>query len=80
METFSFLKKVSFVFEKCQFLVALFSFGKSVNLCKKNKTLGFGEMSEFLSAVIKSCCANFWCKVTSVSLNINFLAKMSILR
>ena len=43
------------------------------------KALVFGQMSEFLSTVIKSCCANFWGKVTSVSLTINFLAKMSVL-
>ena len=36
-------------------------------------------MSEFLSTVIKSSRANFGVKVTSVFLNINFCAKMSIL-
>ena len=30
MEILSFLKEVSFVFEKCQFLVALFSFSKKI--------------------------------------------------
>ena len=74
-EIFSFLIKVSFVFEKCQFLVALFSSG---NKCQfMQKALVFGQMSEFLRTVIKSCCANKWGKMTSVSININFLAKMS---
>ena len=43
------------------------------------KELFCWQMSEFSSTMIKSCCANFWGKVTSVSLNINFLAKLSIL-
>ena len=74
-EIFSFLIKVSFVFEKCQFLVALFSSGSKCQFMQK--TLVFGQMSEFLRTVIKSCCANKWGKMTSVSININFLAKMS---
>ena len=44
------------------------------------KALDFGQMSEFLSIVIKSCCAKKCGKVTRVPLNINFLPKMSILR
>ena len=44
------------------------------------KALDFGQMSEFLSRVIKSCCAKKCGKVTRVPLNINFLPKMSILR
>ena len=43
------------------------------------KVLVFGKMSEFLSTVIKSSRANLWGKVTSVFLNINFCAKLSIL-
>ena len=43
------------------------------------KVLVFGQMSEFLSTVIKSSCAKLWGKVTTVFLNINFCAKMSIL-
>ena len=43
------------------------------------KSVIFWQMSEFLNTVIKSCYANFRCKVTSVSLNINFLARMLIL-
>ena len=43
------------------------------------KVLVFGQMSEFLSTVIKSSHAKLWGKVTSVFLNINFCAKMSIL-
>ena len=35
-------------------------------------------MSEFLSTVIKSSRAKLWSKVTSVFLNINFCAKLSI--
>ena len=40
------------------------------------KTLVFGQMSEILTTVIKSCCAKLWGKVISVSVNINFGAKM----
>ena len=43
------------------------------------KVLVFGQMSEFLSTVIKSSRAKLWGKVTSVFLNINFCAKLSIL-
>ena len=39
------------------------------------KVLVFGQMSEFLSKVIKSRRAKLWGKVTSVFLNINFLCK-----
>ena len=39
-EILSFLKEVSSVFEKCQFLVALFSFSKNNILCKKRQFLG----------------------------------------
>ena len=49
----SFLKKVSFVFEKCQFLVALFSFEKKKSQFVQ-KALVFGQMSEF-STVIEKC-------------------------
>ena len=52
MEIFSFLKKVSFVFEKCQFLVALFSFGKKCQFMQK--ALVFGQMNE-LTTVIEKC-------------------------
>ena len=55
----------------------LFSFGKKCQFMQK--TLDFGQMSEFLSIVIKSCCAKKCGKMTRVSLNINFLPKMSIL-
>ena len=49
------------VFEKCQFfLVALFPFGKKCHFMQK--VLVFGQMSEFLSTVIKSCRANFGVK------------------
>ena len=42
------------------------------------KVLVFGQRSEFLSTVIKSSRAKLWGKVTSVFLNINFCAKLSI--
>ena len=73
----SFLKEVFSVFEKCQILMALFLFGKKYNFMQK--VLVFGQRSEFLSTVIKSSSAKLWGKVTSVFLNINFCAKMSIL-
>ena len=73
----SFLKEVFSVFEKCQILMALFLFGKKYHFMQK--VLVFDQMSEFLSTVIKSSRANLWSKVTSVFLNINFCAKMSIL-
>ena len=69
----SFLKEVFSVFEKCQILMALFLFGKKYHFMQK--VLVFGQMSEFLSTVIKSSRAKLWGKVTSVFLNINFLCK-----
>ena len=42
------------------------------------KVLVFGQMSEFLSTVIKSSRAKVWGKVTSFFHNINFCAKLSI--
>ena len=56
----SFLKEVFSVFEKCQILMALFLFGKKYHFMQK--VLVFGQMSEFLSTVIKSCRANFGVK------------------
>ena len=76
VEILSFLKEVFSVFEKCQILIALFLFGKKYHFMQK--VLVFGQMSEFLSTVIKSSRANLWGKVTSVFLNINFCAKLSI--
>ena len=77
MEILSFLREVFSVFEKCQILMALFLFGKKYHFMQK--VLVFGQMSEFLSTVIKSSRAKLWGKVTSVFLNINFCARMSIL-
>ena len=57
--------------------MALFLFGKKYHLMQK--VLVFDQMSEFLRTVIKSCRAKLWSKVTSVFLNSNFCAKMSIL-
>ena len=62
---------------KFTFQVALFLFGKKYPFMQK--VLVFDQMSEFLRTVIKSCRAKLWSKVTSVFLNINFCAKMSIL-
>ena len=61
---------------KFTFQVALFLFGKKYHFMQK--VLVFGQRSEFLSTVIKSCFAKLWGKVTSVFLNINFCAKQSI--
>ena len=76
VEILSFLKEVFSVFEKCQILMALFLFGKEYHFMQK--VLVFGQRSEFLSTVIKSSRAKLWGKVTSVFLNINFCAKLSI--
>ena len=76
VEILSFLKEVFSVFEKCQILMALFLFGKKYHFMQK--VLVFGQRSEFLSTVIKSSRANLWGTVTSVFLNINFCAKLSI--
>ena len=62
VEILSFLKEVFSVFEKCQILMALFLFGKKYHFMQK--VLVFGQMSEFLSTVIKSSRANLWGKVT----------------
>ena len=74
VEILSFLKEVFSDFEKCQILMALFLFGKKYHFMQK--VLVFGQRSEFLSTVIKSSRAKS--KVTSVFLNINFCAKLSI--
>ena len=76
VEILSFLKEVFSVFEKCQILLALFLFGKKYHFMQK--VLVFGQMSEFLSTVIKSSLSKLWGKVTSVFLHINFCAKLSI--
>ena len=62
---------------KFTFQVALFLFGKKYHFMQK--VLVFDQMSEFLRTVIKSCRAKLWSKVTSVFLNSNCCAKMSIL-
>ena len=77
VEILSFLKEVFSVFEKCQILMALFLFGKKYHFMQK--VLVFGQRSEFLSTEIKSSRAKLWGKVTSVFLNINICAKLSIL-
>ena len=59
MQILSFLKEVSSVFEKCQFLVAFISFSKKITFYAKR--VSFGQMSEFLSTVVE-CCANFEAK------------------
>ena len=77
MEILSILKGGFSVFEKCQFLVALFCLGKKLHFMQKSSV--FGQMTEFLSKVIKWCHANFEAK-WQVFLSISILgAKMSIL-
>ena len=77
MDIVSFLREVFSVFWKVSVLVALFPFGKKCHFMQK--VLVFGQMTEFLSTVIKSCRANFGVKWKSVFLNINFCAKIAIL-
>ena len=77
VEILSFLKEVFPVFEKVRFWWRYFSLVKKYHFMQK--VLVFGQRSEFLSTVIKSSHAKLWGKVTSVFLNINFCAKMSIL-
>ena len=64
VEILSFLKEVFSVSEKCQILMALFLFGKKYHFMQK--VLAFGQMSVFLSTVIKSSLAKLWGKVTSL--------------
>ena len=73
----SFLREVFSVFEKCQFLIALFPFGKKCHFYSKSVSFWPNEWIFKYSDKIMSC--KFWSKVTSVFLNINFCAKMSIL-
>ena len=77
MDIVSFLREVFSVFEKCQFLVALFLFGKKCNFYAKSVSFWPNEWIFKYSDKIMSC--KLWSKVTSVFLNINFCAKMSIL-
>ena len=55
-----FLNEVSSFFEKGRFLVSQVSFGKKCHFMQK--ALGFEQISEYLSTVIKSYCANFGVK------------------
>ena len=64
-----FLKSVNFWW-RCFLLKKMSIYAKSVS---------FWANEWILKYMIKSCCASKWGKVTSVSLNINFLPKMSIL-
>ena len=68
VEILSFLKEVSSVFEKCQFLLALFFFGKESHFMQK--VLVFGRMSDKI--MLCKLCG----KVNSVFFNINFAAKV----
>ena len=77
MDIVSFLREVFSVFEKCQFLVALFPFGKKCHFMQKVLVFWSNEWIFKYSDKIMSC--KLWSKVTSVFLNINFCAKMSIL-
>ena len=56
-EILSFLKDVSYIFAVSIFGGLFFSFGKKCNFMQKVTV--FSQMSEFLSTVIISCCANF---------------------
>ena len=73
----SFLREVFSVFEKCQFLVALFPFGKKCHFYVKSISFWPNEWIFKYSDKIMS--RKLWSKVTSVFLNINFCAKLSIL-
>ena len=68
-------KSVNFLV-KFTFQVVLFLFGKKYHFMQK--VLVFGQRSESLSTVIISSLAKLLGKVTSVFLNINFCAKLSI--
>ena len=72
-----FLREVFSVFEKCQFLIALFPFGRKCHFYAKGVSFWPNEWIFKYSDKIMSC--KLWSKVTSVFLNINFCAKMSIL-
>ena len=71
------LREVFSVFEKCQFLVALFPFVKKMSFYAKSVSFWPNEWIFKYTDKIMSC--KLWSKVTSVFLNINFCAKMSIL-
>ena len=73
VEILSFLKEVFSVFEKCQILMALFLFGKKYHFMQK--VLVFGQMSEFLSTVIKSSRAKLWGKCNECFSQHQFLCK-----
>ena len=73
----SFLKELFSVFEKRQILMALFPFGKKYHFYAKSVSFWPNEWIFKYSDKIMSC--KLWSKVTSVSLNINFCAKLSIL-
>ena len=80
VEILSFLKEVFSVFEKCQILMALFLFRKKYHFMQK--LLVFGQMSEFLSTVIKSSLSKLWGKCNEcfsqhqfLCKNVNFLGK-----
>ena len=73
----SFLKEVFSVFEKCQILMELFLFGKKYHFVQKVLVSWQKDWIFKYSDKIMSC--KLWNKVTSVFLNINFCAKLSIL-
>ena len=64
MDIVSFLREVFSVFEKWQFLVALFPFVKKCHFMQK--VLVFGQMSEFFKYSDKIMSCKLWSKVTSV--------------
>ena len=71
VEILSFLKEVFSVSEKCQILMALFIFGKKYHFYAKSVSFWPNEW-------VFTSRAKLWGKVTSVFLNINFCAKLSI--
>ena len=66
------------IFEKCQFLVALFPFSKKCHFMQKVLVFWPNEWNFKYSDKIKPC--KLWSKVTRVFLNINFCARTLILR
>ena len=75
MEILSFLKEVYSVFESVNFWWRSFLLVKNNILCKKSVCFWANEWISKYSDKIMSC--KLWGKVTNVSVNINFGAKMS---
>ena len=76
-EILSFLKEISSVFESVNFWWRCFLLVKNNIFMQKSSV--FGQMSEFSKSIDKIMSCKLSGKITSVSVNINFGAKMSIL-